>query len=254
MPERSERRPPSNYMESIKIPTKNTELDALLFKPTTSDRGGSAILFVHGWTSRKERSTNVAAALAEKGFICLLFDLRGHGQTPGDLTKLSLKDFVDDCIEAYDYLKKVPSVNSDDISVVGSSLGSYLAAVLTSERKTSKLVLRVPADYSDEIFEKAKVQVHGEPGVAEWRKLPRDFNSTRALRAVHNFAGKIFIIESGKDDIVDHQIIENYLSAVPNKNLLTFFLMENAPHSLSEAPDQAELYNNKLIEWFENNY
>lgn len=239
-------------MQSIKIKTENTELDAALYLPTVPKDKNPALLFIHGWESRKERGADVAAVLAEKGFISLIFDLRGHGQTLGDLSQLSLKDFVDDCIAAYDYLVQVPGVDLKNITLSGSSLGSYLAAVLSSLRPASKLALRVPADFPDENFNTPRLKVHGNPGVTEWRMEPHDFNATKALRVVHDFKGKIFIAESGKDDIVHHQVIENYVNAVADKNQLTFFLMPDAPHSLKDFPEQAKLFEDKMVGWLLN--
>ncbi len=180
----------------------------------------------------------------------MLFDLRGHGESDGDLETLTSNDFLLDVTTAYDLLAKTQGVDSNNMSIVGSSKGGYLAAILSSKRSARNLVLRVPADYPDNTFDKPRWDFSGDnPDVLKWRSIPRSWSETRALSAVHKFAGNILIIESEKDDLVPHTILENYRKAVPNEKRLTYILMKGAPHSIQEGPfrDQVEQI---LVDWF----
>src|SRR3990170_2471980 len=59
-------------------------LDGTIFKPPDEKDKHPAILFVHGWTSERKRSFQYAKSLADLGYICLLFDMRGHGTSGGE--------------------------------------------------------------------------------------------------------------------------------------------------------------------------
>ena len=108
-------------------------LDGTIFYPNNKGNKFPAILFVHGWTSERKRSYQYAKALSKLGYVCLLFDMRGHGTSDGDINKATTKEFLDDVLAAYDYLMKVEGVDKENISAVGSSFGGYLIALLSAK-------------------------------------------------------------------------------------------------------------------------
>jgi esterase/lipase len=224
-----------------------------IFLPKKLFDKNPAVLFVHGWTSAQERSFQYAKGLADIGYICMVFDMRGHGVSEGDIKTFTPKDFLEDVFAAYDYLTEVKGVNPDQISVAGSSFGSYLAALLSSKRNVRNLALRVPADYPNEIFDKPKFQNSGSSNdtIVPWRKKERTSKDTYALKAISRFKGQVLIIESEKDTIVPHRTVSNYINAVKNKKKLTHVVMLDAPHSLREGKfrDECEQI---LVSWFNN--
>jgi len=177
--------------------------------------------------------------------------MRGHGISVSSdikLGKVPSKDFLDDVLAAFDYCCKLDMVDPDNINVVGSSFGGYLAALLTSHRKIANLVLRAPADYPNENFYKNKPLSTGDK-IMKWRQSPCRFDETFALNAVHKFNGGILIIESGSDNRIPHQVIEDYMNAAHNKKKVTHVFMPDAPHSIKEGPfrDNVEEI---LVKWF----
>ncbi|OGE03880.1 hypothetical protein A3B51_01415 [Candidatus Curtissbacteria bacterium RIFCSPLOWO2_01_FULL_41_18] len=230
-------------------------LDGTIFKPPDEKDKHPAILFVHGWTSERKRSFQYAKSLADLGYICLLFDMRGHGTSEGDINKATTKESLDDVLAAYDYLLQVEGVDKENISAVGSSFGGYLVTLLTTKRNVKRLVLRVPAEYPNSDFKKSKMQTSGgeDPAVYAWRNQHRKSRETFALEAVSNFKSKILIIESEKDDVIPHQVIENYINAIKDKSKLTHIVMKNAHHSIKEGPFRDEV-ERILVKWFGNRF
>lgn len=241
-------------MHKFSFNNDNLKLDGAIFSPSKKKNKYPAILFVHGWTSQKERSFQYAQALTKLGYICMLFDMRGHGSSEGDIKTFTNKDFLSDVIAAYDYLLKIDGVDSQDISVVGSSFGGYLIALLCAKRKIKNLALRVPSDYPNQDFNKLKMLSSGDdPNIMSWRGEPKQSSETYALEALSNFKGKVLIIESEKDDRVPHQTILNYTRAVKDQNKLTHIILKGAPHSLKEGKFRDEV-EGILVEWFENKF
>lgn len=239
-------------MKEIEFIVDGLKLKGNLFYPEKPKDKNPAILFTHGWTSEKQRSFQYAEALTKLGFIIMLFDMRGHGVSEGNINIHTPKEFLSDCIAAYDYLLSLENVDKENISLVGSSFGGYLSVILTSKRKVKNLVLRVPADYQNETFKKPKMGNVGENlKVFKWRLIPMQPHKTFALEALHNFSGQILIIESEKDDIVPHQIIQNYINAVQNKSKSTHIVMNGAPHSIREGPFRDKV-TRILVDWFKN--
>lgn len=238
-------------MKRIEFLVDGNNLKGILIFPEKLKYENPAILFIHGWTSMKERSYQYADGLAKLGYISLMFDMRGHGESEGNINTATIKEFLDDVLAAYDYLIKVKGVDRENIGVVSSSFGCYLATLLSAKRNVKKLVIRAPADYPNEDFDKPKMQTSGSDNllVTAWREKPKNSSETFALESVSDFDGEILIIESEKDDTIPRQTIQNYENAVKDKNKLTHVVVENAPHSIKDGP-----FKNKveeiLIDWF----
>lgn len=209
-----------------------------------------AIIFIHGWKGSGESNLPYVNALTQKGYICINFDLPGHGKNEMDVTQLTREDFLNYIISVYDSLLAIPEVDTGNISVAGSSFGAYLALLLSSKRNVSKLALRVPANYPDTGFNEPQILFSGEnEEIIEWRKKELSKNDSRSLHALHMFEGNTLIVESGLDKLIPHQTIENYINVIKNKNLLTYNIMKDATHSLKNSPYKIDFIK-ILTAWF----
>lgn len=239
-------------MINIDFKVNGLTLKGDIFYPEKIKDRNPSILFIHGWTSEKKRSYQYAEALIKLGFIVMVFDMRGHGISEGNINIATPKEFLKDCVAAYDYFSSVKGVDKENINIVSSSFGGYLSSMLTSKRKVKNLVLRVPADYANGTFEKPKMGNAGKNSdVFKWRLIPKKYNETYALQALHEFNGEVLIIESEKDTIVPHQIIQNYADSVRDKSKLTHIVMKGAPHSIKPGPFKEEI-TKILVDWFKN--
>ncbi len=238
-------------MQKVSFTVDGQNLVGVLFFPENIQEKNPAILLAQGWTGEKKRSYQYAHALSALGYICMLYDARGHGESEGDINTATISDFLDDMLAAYDILSEIDGVDKENISAVGTSFGSYLIMLLSEKRSLKNIALRAPADYRNEDFDISKMKASGSdnPVVVDWRKQKKDPNSTFALRALSNFAGEVLIIESGNDTIVPHETIENYLNSVKEKSHLTHIVVKDAPHSIGDGEFRDEI-TKILVEWF----
>jgi alpha-beta hydrolase superfamily lysophospholipase len=72
---------------------------------------------------RRVNRTPEATRLQQQGYGVLLFDLRNHGESEGNLTSLGLYE-VRDVQAAVKYVLSRPEVNSDGIALLGDSMGA----------------------------------------------------------------------------------------------------------------------------------
>ena len=93
------------------------------------------VVFIHGVGLDHQMWVKQVNYLNE--FSILTYDLLGHGKTPFNKAKLSLKDFSDQLLGLLDYLK------IEKINLVGFSLGSLIALDFSSryQEKIDKLIL-----------------------------------------------------------------------------------------------------------------
>lgn len=237
-------------MQHIRFTSDGQTIKGFVYKPHKLTEKNPAMLFIHGWNTRQQTEAHYAQTMAKKGFITMTFDMRGHGESEGKQTLMTRTNFLEDTKRAYDILKQMPDVDTDRIFVAGSSMGGYMAALLSSIRPVYALALRVPANYPDNGFDtQTLTEYTTSPERITWRNRALAYNESVVLRAIHTFKGRILIVESEFDKLVPHQTIENYMNAVQDKNLLTYTVMKDAEHSISRDINKIDEYTDILSKW-----
>jgi pimeloyl-ACP methyl ester carboxylesterase len=86
--------------------------------------------------------SQLAGALADKGFLVLRYDKRGVGQSGGRTEAATQNEFADDLIGIVRWLERRDDVDSRRITVVGHSEGGNIAMLAAArEKKIDNLVL-----------------------------------------------------------------------------------------------------------------
>lgn len=110
------------------------------YYPAQSDR---AVILLHQARRDKSSMTFLAERLNNEGFHVLSVDLRGHGQSQGDVSKFTEKDYQNmfyDAMAADEYLHGLnPLMN---VQMVGSSIGAN-TALRFQEMNTLKSVVAI---------------------------------------------------------------------------------------------------------------
>ena len=98
-------------------------------------KDSTPLVFIHGVGLDHQMWNNQIDYLNE--FSILTYDLIGHGKTPCNKDKITLKDFSNQLLEILDHLK------IDKINLVGFSLGSLIALDFSAryQKKLEKLIL-----------------------------------------------------------------------------------------------------------------
>lgn len=223
----------------ITIKSSPGNISANLIKPENFKDPLPALIFVHGWKSDQTGNIKRAAEIAKLGFVCLTLDLRGHGESEGNIEQFSREDHIEDIKSAYKYLADLKEVNPNKIGIIGSSYGAYLAAVSSNDLGFEWLVLRVPALYFDKGFNiPTDKLIKEDPQAFTTSDLTQE--NCLALKGIANFQGEILLVESEKDEIIPHQVLENYLSVISDKRRLTYEIMKGARHSLETEVREKE--------------
>lgn len=221
-----------------------------LFRPPAGcTRPRARVLFVHGWTGAQDANdVRLARVLARDGFLCLSFDLGGHGQSSGHLMDFTLAEFLAQTRAAFDWLANADGGDSP-IVVCGCSLGGYLSMLLTRERPVAALSLRVPANYPDGIFSTLPVGRYIESGASRaWRSQARGADDNMALAALRDFSGPVQLIAAGRDESIPLQTIRNFVDAA-GAGRVDYHLLEEATHTLYEIPAMGKLSFRLLRRW-----
>lgn len=229
---------------TIDIAVDGKHLAGTLVGPDTMIPG---VLLVHGWDGSQEQYIARAHEIASMGCICLTFDLRGHVRHRSERDTVTREDNLRDLLAAYDMLVGHPAVDPSAIAIVGSSYGGYLGAIATSLRQVRWLGLRVPALYEDAEWDRPKNSLDRARLMA-FRKRELEAQGNRALAACADFRGDALIVESERDALIPHAVIENYRRAFGRAQSLTCRVIAGADHALSEQAWQ-QAYTSLLVSW-----
>lgn len=196
------------------------------------------LVFVHGLGSNRrgyiEYGERIAAQL---GLNCLALDLSGHGASSGHADDLSPKQHLQDVLAAWDELVGHYGADSKRIGVCGSSYGACLAALAVQRREVARLLLRAPTIIVDGDLDRP----------LRLRSCDRDPASASVLLGgLSGFHGQALVVESENDEEITHDMVEAYLSALPNAGHM---VIVRATHGLSQ-PEWREEFVQQLLNFF----
>ncbi len=95
--------------------------------PLFIEGGKRAVLLLHGFTGNSADVRMLGRFLEKKGYTCYAPHYKGHGVPPEELIHTGPKDWWEDVLEAYGFLKKR---GYEEIAVAGLSLGGVFSLKL----------------------------------------------------------------------------------------------------------------------------
>jgi len=229
--------------EELKIPIVGYSVAADWYEGKTTDK---VLLVLIGYDSNRGKQQDLISSIVEgSGHSVLVFDFSGMGDSTFELDDTRPAQHFLETIHAFDWLReKYPKA---DISVIGSSYGGYMAAVLTEYRKFSKLILRAPAIYVAEAFYDLQPNVHTEEG-RQIRSATDDLKKHPLLTQASNFKGKTMVVAHGRDDLIPVELTDAYAKAFGADT----YTQPEFTHSLgdpSNPEDKFEEYQQAIANW-----
>lgn len=190
-------------------------------KPFTFEAGKRAVLLLHGFTGNTADVRMLGRFLEKKGYTSHAPLYKGHGVPPEELVKTGPKDWWQDVIAGYEFLK---NKGYDEIAVAGLSLGGVFSLKLgytvpikgiipmcapmtmKTEEKMFQGVLKYAREFK-QLEKKSSQQIAEE--MAQFEKTP--MKTLKDLRAfvqdVRNCIDMIyaptFVIQARHDQVID---------------------------------------------------
>lgn len=234
--------------EPVIIKGNGYNLSGTIIKPAIRGKI-PAVIFYHGMISQsKPRHLDRAIKLSKEGTGSLCFDLRGCGESDGKLGELSLKDFLDDSLLAFDFLCNQNFVDKNRIGICGHSFGGGNAALVSQKRNVKSMILQAPAVYEDSWFEQ---KFHWDDKTSQARKKYRFSEKAlenKYIRAIEDYRGQLLVVGCELDNTCPPNIIEGYYNHAGSKNKKLEWI-KGADHSLRN-PGTNEVYTKIMIDWF----
>jgi pimeloyl-ACP methyl ester carboxylesterase len=218
-------------------------------------RGGSpTVVWLGGFRSDMggTKAEVLAAAARERGWSCLRFDYRAHGESEGDWEAATIGAWRQDALDAIDRLTEGPLV------LVGSSMGGWMAclAALARPERVKALVLIAPApDFTEKLMRPAlspeAVAAISRDG--KWMEPSADYGPYAITRAFLDEGRDWMILDRPVPIRVPVRILQGALDEpVPWRHALrlaeaiesedvVFSLIKDGDHRLSRPQDLERL-------------
>ncbi len=240
-------------MEAVRFTTYDAvELAAHLYLPEQKSQWSPGIIVCHGFGSRKEHHADLGMAAAAQGFVTLIMDLRGHGESQGQLDA----NIFNDVAAALLFLQNRPEVNPMSIAVRGSSLGGWLAVHTASHLEDlSPVVAFCPA--SDKgllaLMEEVAMVQRGHESPMVSGELPRvNVNSLIQLlyrlditRAARKLSPRpLLLVHCEGDEVVPSHLSERLYAAAGEPKSL--WLLPGGDHRFAQHDPET---NARVLEW-----
>ena len=131
---------------------------------TQVEGSSSVVILAHGYLSDKESRTNKALSkrLNEVGISTIAFDMYGHGESEGDVERLTITKVVGNVLAVYDFAES----RYQRIGLSGASFTGIVSLIAATKREFSVLSLKCPVFDSKKLWDWR----HGKKGIERWKK------------------------------------------------------------------------------------
>ena len=197
--------------------SEGSRLIGNLFMPSGIQAGEKrpGIVLCHGFTGIRELMLrDYARRFAEAGYIALIFDYRGFGESEGPKWRLLPMEQVDDIRNALTWLSTQPEVDTQRMGLWGTSFGgAHVPYVAGVDTRVKAAVAQVGFDTGERFL----LSVRNESEQAELR---RQLDDDRRLRVVEGQGRYIDPFERALSNPQASGFIGNALQSYPHMRCL----------------------------------
>lgn len=251
--------------EAVTLLVDEQKVFGMIHRPTQPATAQlPALLILHGFTGSKDHPHQIfvklAEAVARAGMIALRIDLRGRGDSEGDMAVdvTPLTDLLD-VRTALDYLAAQPDVDPTKLGVMGLSWGGTLAAVVAGQDpRIAFTVLWNTGDGAHTWQPKDFVEIGGRPVLEFWgtligQQFYAEMGAVNVPTYLPQARGPVLIVQSTADEAIYEpqqtaQRLANLLAAAQVPYALCW--IEGADHAFMRYACEQEAIT-KTVAWLQ---
>lgn len=181
------------------------------------------LVILHGaGLGTRDRFRPFRTCLAQQGISSLVFDFIGHGETGGCLSESSLQRRTEQACAVIETMGI-----TCPFSLLGSSMGGYIAVKLLEIYSIENLILFVPAMYHP-----AAYAVPFGEAFTQVIRQPNSWVASDAWRILETFRGRLLLVVAGQDDVIPQDVIRRIYASASNASTRTRYIVPHSPHLL----------------------
>ncbi len=195
----------------------------LLVGDVSGDATDLSLLMLHGaGKADRSRFSPLRKKLWTKGISSLAFDFMGCGESTGDRRISSLENQTEQACRVVKSQKF-----KEPLSVIGASMGAYIAVKLLAHFPVDNLILFVPAMYS---IDACKLPFNN--GFTQAIQKPSSWINSDAWELLSLFTGNLILVLAKKDDVIPQDVIARINHAAKRVISKTIITIPGAPHGI----------------------
>ncbi len=247
--------------ENINIVRAHDENISGWYIPPTAK--SSIIILVHGANSDRRATNWYAKHLVAAGYGVLAYDLRGHGESFGKLTLFNeMEKHTSDLLAVVEFINHKKQITSNQIAVLGLSLGAYITLNLSPQdlNKFSALWMdglrgeNIGAESISNNLSDAAMNILMKP----INPIGEIYSGEKAPQPTLNFITiiptiskpKLMIVASGLD-VEENTINRSFISVIKDNKQIWF--IENAWHIGGHLVAENE-YRSRMLDFFDTTF
>lgn len=213
----------------------------------------AAILF-HGFTGQKLEPHRlfwkISQVLEQLGVAVFRFDFGGSGESDGDFKDMTPSGEIREAKAILEMVKADPGVDENRVSLVGLSLGGFVASAVAGDLpdEIARLALLAPAGSFRESVERLKQEYRVTPeqsvfdhaGNLIGRGLVDDIATIDIYARAHPYQGPVLLVHGTNDEAVPYQVSLKYRDEV-YRGKAELKLIDGADHTFNGADWEADV-------------
>lgn len=205
------------------VPFQHTLLVGNRWVPRRAIR--TALLLHGGGASAADGFQELRAFLYAQAIETLAFDFVGHGRTGGPQLGTTLQERVQQVHAAINSQRLEPST----LTLIGFSMGAYVAVKAAVEVGAHRLCLAIPAAYAAQAY-----MAPFGPAFSQILRTPRSWVNSDAFDLTRDYTGHLLVVSAEEDKVVPAEIPQRYASAGDNRASTVHHVVKGSGHNLSE--------------------
>ena len=187
------------------------------------DASRPSIICLHGGGPSGKASTQyLAAHLQKNGKSVIRFDFSGQGESTGEMADSSLKKRLAETKAVMDRFNM-----GGKISVIGSSMGGYIACALAKEIQIENLILFGPAAYTIRAWD-----LPFGSGFTETIRAENSFMDSDIVDLLAHYHGRALFIIGEHDEIIPKPVVALYMQALSGCSVFEKYTVPDCPHPI----------------------
>lgn len=227
--------------KELKIPCLGYEVIADWYE-SSKDK---ILLVLIGYTSSKQSANELVSHIVKNtGYSALVLEYSGYEGSQFDLEEVSMAQNFLEVVKVFDWISE--KYLKAKISVMGTSYGGYLGALLMQYRTIKNLILRVPAIYLPEDFYTSNKHINADE-IYLYRQNTIKLSSHPVFNEAQNFKGHTLVVVHEHDEFIPKNVTDKYIKAFNADS----YLAKGFTHSFKvDAPeDQKTAYRSAISDW-----
>ena len=237
----------------------------MLHLPPHTKKKVPVVVFFHGYKGSKSETHRIfiktARALSQIGIASLRFDFRGHGDSEGDFSTMTIGGEMKDAKAALKFIRQQPEIDTTRIGIVGFSLGAMVASLIVGEdpkikttvlwSAVSDLAPLIKARMTPKAWRQLELMgCVDEYGWAVGKRFIDESASFDPVTALTKTRGHVLLIHGDDDHGVPVKSTHDYSSALKKARKPHFVhIIPGADHTYSSLQWEMEVLS-LTLEWF----